>query len=363
MNATVQAPAEKEPKQSKIDPPLQANSGQQGTAGTPPSGDAPSGPTNTYPRLLLRLFGGFQRESDSKNTVRDRRFIRDIRKLRLMRSIQRDEGVVQPQDIISDFWPLLQLRYARSGRLPTASELENVDKVFIALSSKMKDDVKRKWASSQVPMLIAWLPLLMLIVAGITLGLSVYAAAGAKSDTDGNFLETLYAVVPWYPSARDYDQFVVAYLIWSVCMGVIGAAASVGMNAISVLNDATFDISNRHQLTLRVVLGGVFALVLVLPFGLASFASFCYYAGHLLPDGASKAGSENAILAYSASNTSSLTYAFALLAPFLLGYSTSLLTNVLSQLMNGAQQWLAPKDQPGKSTQTGQPGAASAPAR
>ena len=101
MNATVQAPAENEPKLSTVDPPPQANSGPQETAGTPPSGDACSGAANIY--------------------VCDHQFIREIRKLQLIRSIQLDERVQQPPEI-SQLWSLLELRYGRNGRWPYARE-------------------------------------------------------------------------------------------------------------------------------------------------------------------------------------------------------------------------------------------------
>ncbi|MBV8869526.1 MAG: hypothetical protein JOY65_08940 [Acetobacteraceae bacterium] len=360
MNATVQAPAENEPKLSTVDPPPQANSGPQETAGTPPSGDACSGAANIY--------------------VCDHQFIREIRKLQLIRSIQLDERVQQPPEI-SQLWSLLELRYGRNGRWPYARERADLDRVSVVLSSTMTDSIKKRWVSSQVPMLIAWLPLAMLIVAGVTLGLSVYAAAGAKSETLG----VLHKIIHWvlqflgldfhlaHNNKTDSDQFVVAYLFWSVSMGVIGAAASVGMNAISVLNDATYDISSRHQIWLRVTLGGVFALVLVLPFGLANFVLFCYYAGHLLigDDATSKAAlladvsQASPSLAYAASKTSSMMYAFALLAPFLVGYSTSLVTNVLSKLINDAQQYLgsAPGGSSEKKSQPSQPSTAPAPAQ
>ena len=308
-----------------------------------------------------------------------------------MRSIQQGEGV-GPKDI-SELWPLLQLRYAPFNRLPTKDEWIAVDNLSVVLFSKKHADLRKKFVSSQVPMLITWLPLLMLIVAGVTLCLGVYSAADTQSSTLGSiiqkviqFLHNLFsgaqaasAGTQAASSTGDYDWCVASYLFWSVSMGVIGAAASVGMNAISVLNDTTFDISNRHQIWLRVILGGVFALVLALPFGLENFALFCYYAGHLLSNDATpttvllpnatatvlppNAASTTASIAYVASRTSSLTYAFALLVPFLLGFSTSLVTNVLSTLINWAQKCFdgVNKGLSGKGTQSGQAGTAQAP--
>jgi hypothetical protein len=409
MNATVQAPAEIDPKQSKADPLSQANLGPQGTASTPSSGDARSGPPINYLLLRRRWFGRFRRVSDPDAAICDRRFIHEIRKLQLMRSIQRNEGVEQPQEIISDLWSLLQLRYAPSGRSPTKDEWTNADKLFVALFGKQNKDsnedknkrMRKKFVSSQVPMLIGYVPLFAAVLAAGALCSAVYAAAHTSSETFDVLVRILHEVthkvlgyfhadfhLPISSGGNDSDRFVVCYLLWSISMGVIGACAWVGMNAISELDDAKFDISSRHENLLRLVLGGVFALVLALPFGLQDFTLFCYYAGHLLSENATPtflplanaaalvlpmpdAASTNASAEYAVSTTSLLTYAFALIVPFLLGYSTSLVTTVLTKNIKRAQDWFNPdsndqsknvKDQSDEKNRPGQPGTDPAPA-
>jgi hypothetical protein len=175
----------------------------------------------------------------------------------------------------------------------------------------------------------------MLVVAVVTL----CSAVGTP------FFDWLLKFFQFNTDGSDPDRFLMSYVCWSVSMGIIGAAASIGMNAIHVLHDGIFDISSKPQNWMRLVLGGVFGLVLALPFGLGDYTLFCYYAGHLggdvtppFPDPLTDAVSP---LAYAASMTSSVTYAFALLAPFLFGYSTSLVTIVLSQLINGLQAYVA----------------------
>src|SRR5690242_15421064 len=55
---------------------------------------------------------------------------------------------------------------------------------------------------------------------------------------------------------------VACWLIWVTTMGCIGGIASLGMQAIKVPEvDSVLDISDWHLAMLRVILGGLFALV------------------------------------------------------------------------------------------------------
>jgi hypothetical protein len=348
MTANLPTSIDTENELGKLDAeacPSHATNALQMTDGTFSSGNARPGPAIIY--------------------VCDRRLIQDIRKLREMRSLQRDEAVPQPPEI-AELWLLLRLRYDRSGRVPYDSEWAAVDRLSLALSSGMNESLTRRWASSQVPMLVTYLPLLMLLVAATSLCSAIHGAANMQSQ----FFQCLTSIIHFFLSpsppqatgtaqaiGTDSDRLVVCYLLWSVSMGAIGAAASVGMNAISVLNDVTFDISSKQQNHLRMVLGGVFALVLALPFGLADFTSFCGYAGSLV-------GGTPASTASLA--TSSLAQAFALVMPFLLGFSTSLVTNVLSRFINGLQMFFtkslpaAPEAGSGKPARSGQPAVVAA---
>jgi hypothetical protein len=66
----------------------------------------------------------------------------------------------------------------------------------------------------------------------------------------------------------------IAYITWIAFLGAIGSTAFVGMNALSVQSDATFDLNNQRLLVMRVSLGALFGLVLTLPFGMKGFVSF-----------------------------------------------------------------------------------------
>ncbi|HYX49052.1 MAG TPA: hypothetical protein VE843_04890, partial [Ktedonobacteraceae bacterium] len=118
------------------------------------------------------------------------------------------------------------------------------------------------------------------------------------------------------------------YLGWVTAMGCIGAGAFIGMNAISAQQDITFDISNQRLIILRVVLGGLFALVLTVSFGSQGFIEFCYYVG---------TGSRLGQGSNTGDGNPSLTRDLVLIVPFLLGFSTSLVILILNQIIQGIQ--------------------------
>jgi hypothetical protein len=149
-----------------------------------------------------------------------------------------------------------------------------------------------------------------------------------------------------------YGVIDLLYIIWIVSMGCMGAVAFIGMNAISAQDDITFDLSNMRLMILRVVLGGLFALVLTLPFGSERFISFRYIIGT-----GAKSDSETG------GNT--LAQILMLTMPFLLGFSTSLVILILNQLVESVQAFFGRRpgaahglestgpQQPGRTAETG----------
>jgi hypothetical protein len=107
-----------------------------------------------------------------------------------------------------------------------------------------------------------------------------------------------------------------------MCLGAIGAIAFISMNALSIQSDATFDMTNRRLLAVRIVLGSLFGVVLSIPFGFESFLNFRV----------SISGAVNVDSVEKISPLFSLQAALLLL-PFLLGFSTSLVILVLNRFV------------------------------
>jgi len=369
--------------------------------------------------------------------IRDRRFMKALRRLRLLRSFEIQE-IAQSSDekpvtreILESLGHVLRLRYWVLGRPPSEDEWAKVDRLTSDLFSRLSEPLRKKFLRSQISSLVAYLPVFLITIACISLVLTVNTLAEArKIIIDQEFSTTPEAINlndsraksrasyesdlenarSRYRIADDakysdvqkksveqevtdflrvaqsrmsernqqYDreyqqakiQFVIGkqgsmnisverlmstattprssdentlgrdeptlgssgtiilyYITWLITMGCIGAVAFIGMNAISAQDDIAFDISNVRLMVLRVVLGGLFAMVLTIPFGSESFIEFCYFIGTGARDlAASKTDGGN-----------SFARALMLTTPFLLGFSTSLVILILNQAIDGIQ--------------------------
>ena len=101
------------------------------------------------------------------------------------------------------------------------------------------------------------------------------------------------------------------------------------MNALTVQEDATFDITNPKLIGLRVVLGVVFGVVLTLPYG---FGPFFKFVQDLMSNKTAEPASALALKSV------------LLLLPFVLGFSTTLVIMVLNRCIDAIRAFF------GKST-------------
>jgi hypothetical protein len=93
--------------------------------------------------------------------------------------------------------------------------------------------------------------------------------------------------------------------------------AFILVNALGIQVDPTVDVTDRDSTWFRVLLGGLLAMILTLPFGYPSFQQFSHnIAGQALID---------------------ISQAVLLLMPFLFGFSTSLVLTVLNRLVESVQ--------------------------
>jgi hypothetical protein len=125
-------------------------------------------------------------------------------------------------------------------------------------------------------------------------------------------------------------------VVWLASLGAIGSISFVGMNALSVQDDATFDISNTKLLVLRISLGALFGVVLTLPFGFNSFTTFI----DLLLQGGSQTPEGSQPLKEVPLQS------LLLLLPFVLGFSTSLVIMILNQFVDAIQSFFGKKSAP-----------------
>jgi hypothetical protein len=203
---------------------------------------------------------------------------------------------------------LSALYYHADGRVPTIQEWNQVEKQTQTIFLLLTPALRRKFLMGGTPWIVAWMPVYFLGVAGLSL---FFAVVTIESDW------------PIFLMLLDY-------LIWLATLGAVGALAFIGMNALSIQDDITFDLTNRRLMLLRVALGALFAVVLTLPFGYSDFLSFCSrIAKPFLQPPSPNTGAPDAGLLTK--------QAVLLLLPFVLGFSTSLVILILNQFVDAVQ--------------------------
>jgi hypothetical protein len=235
--------------------------------------------------------------------INDQTFYAALQRLRDLRNFLYQEAV--PVDSTGaaalEMGNLTALYLHPHGRTPTVQEWNQVEKQTQAIFLLLAPPQRRKFLMGGAPWMVAWLPVYFLGLAGLSL---FFAVITIQSD--------------W-----PYFWMLLSYLIWLATLGAVGALAFIGMNALSIQDDITFDLTNTRLMLLRVTLGALFAVVLTLPFGYPEFLTFCARIA--------KPGSEP-------TDASVLTReAMFLLLPFVLGFSTSLVILILNQIIEAAQ--------------------------
>jgi hypothetical protein len=247
------------------------------------------------------------KRAPTPDDISDEQFMNDLGKIKQLRSFLIEQAVqLQPTEAASiSFGKLNLLRFNEDGRSPNEEEWDSLERLTQALFSHLNDALRRRFLYSRTP---AWFTPLVLCLGVVAI----------------TSLVTCTFMWGWGVA---YSAVIPFFIAWVGSLGAIGAVAFIGMNALSVQDDATFDFSNNRLLVLRIVLGGLFGIVLTLPFG---FESFIEFIGSLVNGkGAASAG-------IGLQST-------MLLLPFVLGFSTSLVIMILNQFVEAIQSFFGKK--------------------
>jgi hypothetical protein len=201
-------------------------------------------------------------------------------------------------------------RFDAQGRFPNSEEWAELEHRSNELYRHLSEADRRRFLYGQIPRFV--------IRTAIFLGTIVLAS-----------LVSAALFVP--PTAQKH--LFVAFLTWVAALGGIGSIAFIGMNALAIQDDATFDITNKKLIGLRVMLGALFAVVLTLPFGFQSFS-------HFIEQLQNEKGS---VLSPNAPSPSIAMESLLLLLPFILGFSTTLVIMVLNQFVEAVQSFFGKK--------------------
>lgn len=260
-----------------------------------------SGPADVF------SFGASAKETD-KITINDAHFIGDLTRLKELRSflIQEVANISLDDSTALSFGKLNLLKYGADGREPTLEEWSDVELHTRILFHLLTEPLRRRFVLGEIPSWVAIkLPIVLPLVALAALIMSVVAQD-----------------LGWFMVTNELGSSLLPfYSIWLMALGACGSVAFIGMNALSVQQDITFDLNNRRLMILRIALGALFGLVLTLPFGFESFKEFI-----------NAFGASDLPRKFSVSQQ-----AILLLLPFVLGFSTSLVIMILNRLVDGIQ--------------------------
>jgi hypothetical protein len=243
---------------------------------------------------------------DRNLAINEATFCNYIKRLKDLHNFLYEEAVpINPSDSAAlEMGNLSALYYHVEGREPTSQEWNQVERQTQAIFLLLTPALRKKYLMGGTPWTVAWTPVYLLAVAAASL---VFAVASVKSGW----------AISW---------ILPVYLIWLATLGAVGALAFIGMNALSIQDDITFDLTNNRLLLLRVALGALFAVVLTLPFGYKEFITFCD--GLASPFSKPDANPGTSVLTLQA---------VFLMLPFVLGFSTSLVILILNQLVEAVQ--------------------------
>ena len=251
---------------------------------------------------------------DQPNFIGDWRFDRDLKRLKQLRllifqqAVDISGGNLEPISLGCLNVLKYRCKWRGGGRDPTEEEWSKVELLTQTLFTRLSDPLlRRRFILGDIPGWIAWLPVFLAPVA-----VGVLILAVVFQSTSNTAMLTVGTVS--------------SSLAWLAVLGAIGSVAFIGMNALSIQQDITFDLRNYRLLVLRIVLGALFGLVLSLPFGIEGFGRFVV-AISKLPISNVPISSGGATREFSAS-------AILLLLPFVFGFSTSLVIMVLNRLVD-----------------------------
>jgi hypothetical protein len=255
---------------------------------------------------------GAQEPRAGTTGIKDANFIKELNRLRELRSFLLQEGVpVSPGDSAAlSLGDLNLLQCDDSGRVPTKEEWSELENRSQALFRLLSDPLRRRFLLGEIPTWFSTLSISLVFAALVALGVAMLA---------------LYVPLP--RNMNTGSLVFIFYLIWLVSLGAIGSVAFIGMNALSVQQDVTFDLSNRIFILLRIALGALFGLVLALPFAFRAFYGFLHGIQMFNPENPGQTPDWQTVSAQ----------AMLLLLPFIVGFSTSLVVVIMNRLVDGVQ--------------------------
>jgi hypothetical protein len=199
--------------------------------------------------------------SPAANGISDRRFAAQLEAIQKLKQFLFDEKVLLQTDILEsiDLGSLNNLKYAPNGRLPTEGEWKALDQKLASLTPLLTPALRWKFRIRELQFFFITVPIFFMGTTVIaTFSLALLMTFGER--------ESFFFVAP----------YVIAFLVWTLSQGALGACAFLCVNAAvhaskersasSPLYHA-IDVTDENILSVRVILGALFALLIALPIG------------------------------------------------------------------------------------------------
>lgn len=262
----------------------------------------------------------------------DREYIRQLLLVRKIKELLVSEAVnlAEEDRALVRLGVLNSLRYSRRGHSPPTEAWDDLDARLQGLTRYLKDEtgeLKRK-LQVRLAQFLYWLPLVMGLLAAVFLCIAI-APPG---------FSLLSMLVGWTPPRQLVPETIqqiwrfTAFMIWLIALGSLGSVAFLYVNVLAIETDKSVDVTSASFVAMRIILGALFGLVIGLPIGYPYFVQFCLQIHDIATSAIAPAGQAPAGVA-------KIDWAngLALLLPFLLGFSTPLVLNVLNRCVDGVQ--------------------------
>jgi hypothetical protein len=240
--------------------------------------------------------------------VRSKIFFDELRLLKEVRSLILNEGIkLDPAHIDSlNLSSLNTLKKSWFGRPPDLDEWDELGRKLLILFPYLNDRhrITARIATAGQFMLI--IPLFLLVFALFGLSESLFPE---------DYEWTLFGMNARNPVLGIRFS---GYLLWLICLGAMGSISFVYVNALRIQVDPEVDVITLSVVAMRCILGGLFAVMLMIPFGFAGFQEFC----DNLSNGKQPSNTQDALL---------------LLIPFVIGFSSPLVMAILNKVIQTAR--------------------------
>ena len=248
--------------------------------------------------------------SPAADGISDRRFAAQLEAIQKLKQFLFNEKVLLQTDIVEsiDLGPLNNIKYAPNGRLPTEGEWKALDQKLASLTPLLTPALRWKFRIHELQLFFITIPIFFMGTTVIaTFSLALLMTFGER--------ESVFFVA----------SYVITFLLWTLSQGALGACAFLCVSAtVHALKERsassplypTIDVTDENILSVRIILGALFALLIALPIGGRSIVIVyqAFLETHPIP------AIEDWII---------------VLIPFMFGFSTTLVLAIFNRIIGG----------------------------